>query len=296
MPDLLVGDFNGNIRLFTNTGTPTETALKSGGLLEAKGRELDVGQYAAPDVVDWNADSKKDLVVGNDSGVIFLFLNVNTNDHPVFNSQTMVYLGSYLIRHPMTSPVVADLDGDGMDDLLVGDQTRQVYYYRNIGTESSPEFTESVRLQTVSGELKFSRWKAIKFDISDWDNDGDLDLIVSDDPAHVCLYLNTTISSDCTERHVPSTASILYPNFPNPFNGRTDIRYELAEHGPVRLDIYDTWGRRVKSLVDGVQPAGFHHVTWIGDDDAGRNVSSGLYIYRLKVGSIIQAKKMIYQK
>jgi len=292
--DLLVGDSEGNITLFTNTGTPTAPELTNWGVLEAMGRDLDVGRYSDPEVTDWNADGKKDLVIGNDSGVIFLFLNVDTNDHPVFNSQTMVYLGDYLIRHPYASPTVADLDGDGLDDLLIGDYTGHVYYYRNVGTESAPEFTESVGLQTVSGELKVST--RARIDISDWDNDGDQDILVSDKSAHVCLYVNTTISSVCRESHVPSTASILYPNFPNPFNGRTDIRYELAEHGPVRLDIYDTWGRRVKSLVDGVQPAGFHHVSWNGNDDTGRKVSSGLYIYRLKADNIIQAKKMIYQK
>ena len=126
--------------------------------------------------------------------------------------------------------------------------------------------------------------------------DGVLEVIVSDKSAHVCLFLNTTTSSGCTERPVHLPASILYPNFPNPFNGRTDIRYELAEHRHVRLDIVDVWGRRVRSLVDGVQPAGFHHVFWNGDDDAGRKVSSGLYIYRLKADNYIQAKKMIYQK
>ena len=294
VPDLLVGDLSGNITLFVNTGTPTEPALKNWGMLEAMGRTLDVGQHADPEVVDWNKDGKKDLVVGMHTGLIILFLNVNTNDHPVFNSQTMVPVGSYIIRHPYSSPVVRDLDSDGMDDLLVGDHTGQVYYYRNVGIESTPEFTESVGLQTVSGELKVAA--RTRIDMSDWDNDGDQDLIVSDDSAHICLFLNTTISSGHKEKPVHFSASILFPNFPNPFNGRTDIRYELAEHGPVLLDIYDTWGRRVRSLVDGVQPAGLHHVSWNGNDDTGRKVSSGLYIYRLKAGTIVQAKKMIYQK
>jgi hypothetical protein len=73
----------------------------------------------------------------------------------------------------------------------------------------------------------------------------------------------------------------LEQNYPNPFNPTTQIRFALPESGPVTLKLYDTLGREVAALVDGVLPAGTHVVTWDGSGEAGGRVSSGTYLYRL---------------
>lgn len=72
-------------------------------------------------------------------------------------------------------------------------------------------------------------------------------------------------------------ATGLRVNFPNPFNGQTTLRFELAEPGPVKLTIYNLAGQAVRVLVDGVLPAGEHQVVWDGRDEGGREVGSGLY-------------------
>ena len=71
----------------------------------------------------------------------------------------------------------------------------------------------------------------------------------------------------------------LAPNYPNPFNGFTTIRFGLAEDGPVRVDVYDLLGRRLATLLDGHQGEGWHEVRW----DADR-YSTGQYIYRIQTG------------
>ena len=73
----------------------------------------------------------------------------------------------------------------------------------------------------------------------------------------------------------------LGPNYPNPFNPATTITYSLDKSGPIELLIFDLLGRTVRTLVHGAQTSGLHSVVWAGLDDAGRQLPTGLYFYRL---------------
>ncbi len=66
--------------------------------------------------------------------------------------------------------------------------------------------------------------------------------------------------------------------YPNPFNPETTISYSLKDDSKVSLFIYNIKGQKVRSLVNGQIPAGYHTVTWNGKDENGRNVSSGIYL------------------
>jgi len=90
--------------------------------------------------------------------------------------------------------------------------------------------------------------------------------------------------------------SSLDQNAPNPFNEGTTISYSLAHDGPVRLEVYNVLGRRVKTLVDGFQSAGRHNVRWDGRDHRGRPAASGVYFYRLTAGKFTESRKMILMK
>jgi hypothetical protein len=70
-------------------------------------------------------------------------------------------------------------------------------------------------------------------------------------------------------------------NEPNPFGTGTTIRYSLPHEGKVQLHVYNVEGRLVRTLVDGMVPAGAHAVTWDGRDTQGARLSSGVYFYRL---------------
>jgi len=78
---------------------------------------------------------------------------------------------------------------------------------------------------------------------------------------------------------------VLHPNFPNPFNLETQIRFDLAEAGWVQLAVYDMLGRRITSLLDAKRLAGSHTVRWDGRDGLGVPCSSGIYICRIEVQS-----------
>ena len=85
----------------------------------------------------------------------------------------------------------------------------------------------------------------------------------------------------------------LHPNYPNPFNPETRIRFELAKTSNVRLMIYDVLGRKVRTLVSDKMDAGHHVVNWNGMNDEGIEAASGMYVYRIKAGDFISHRKML---
>lgn len=100
----------------------------------------------------------------------------------------------------------------------------------------------------------------------------------------------------------------LSQNYPNPFNPTTDIRYQIPDVRykmqdarskiPIHtsLKIYNILGQEVITLVDEAKEAGYYTVAWDGRDSSGREVSSGIYFYRLKAGDFTATKKMALLK
>jgi hypothetical protein len=82
-----------------------------------------------------------------------------------------------------------------------------------------------------------------------------------------------------------STDFALLQNYPNPFNSETTIRYSVTESGPVRLNIYDTAGHLIRTLVNENQSNGVYSVRWNGKAGNGEPVSSGIYFSTLLTGN-----------
>lgn len=112
-------------------------------------------------------------------------------------------------------------------------------------------------------------------------------------PGHTTmLNVIMSISTDIEERIVPVPSNFtLFQNYPNPFNAMTVIRYSLPEPSYITIETFDILGRRVETLVQGEQPAGYHQAVW----DTGDR-SSGIYFCRIKVGDHIQSRKMVLIK
>ncbi len=85
----------------------------------------------------------------------------------------------------------------------------------------------------------------------------------------------------------------LFQNYPNPFNSETIISYELAKKRHIRIDIYDISGRKVITILDEAQVAGYHQVLWNGKDEQQNDLPSGVYIVCLKFDDVIQTKKIV---
>jgi hypothetical protein len=99
-----------------------------------------------------------------------------------------------------------------------------------------------------------------------------------------------TVTGIPVQPPVPKTFQ-LFQNYPNPFNPATTIQYSVPSTQYVSLKIYDALGREVTSLVGETKQPGTYTVRW----DA-RGYSSGVYFYRLKVGSFVETKKILLLK
>ncbi len=88
----------------------------------------------------------------------------------------------------------------------------------------------------------------------------------------------------------------LYQNYPNPFNPSTEIRFDLPAASHVVVEVFNLLGRRVRSLGDTYLDSGSHCFEWDGTDDAGREVASGAYFYRVETDETVETKKMLLLK
>jgi hypothetical protein len=81
---------------------------------------------------------------------------------------------------------------------------------------------------------------------------------------------------------IPTTFAF-YPNYPNPFNPATEIKFDLPEPARVKIVIYDLLGREIMNLFDGMKEAGYHSIRWNSSDQRGNKVSSGIYFCRINL-------------
>ena len=88
----------------------------------------------------------------------------------------------------------------------------------------------------------------------------------------------------------------LAQNYPNPFNQTTVINFSLKEPGKVVLKIYNLRGKLVRTLVETEKLAGLHSVLWDGTNEPGIKVTSGTYLYTLKINGFEQIKKLVLMK
>jgi hypothetical protein len=80
---------------------------------------------------------------------------------------------------------------------------------------------------------------------------------------------------------------------PNPAPGAATLTFALAQAGDADLSIYSVDGRRVRSLARGRRDAGAHHLTWRGDDEAGRPVAPGVYWVRLQAQGLTFNRRLV---
>ena len=265
--------------------------LTARGSIKADGFNLDVGANACADVVDWNNDGKKDLVIGIEDFKVILYLNTGTNNAPIFGSySTIIYNSSTLFR---CSPGVLDFNFDGKKDLVVGEEYGFVYFYENIGTDASPRFSDTgvhVRLNN-SASLSVPSSRA-HIDLVDWDEDGVQDIIAGNHNGGLYFFKGEQTDVDDPENpHLPGEFS-LEPGYPNPFNAQITLRYHIPKASQVQIQIFNLRGEMIRRLAHTHRQPGSYTLHWDGRDDFQSTVSSGIYLVVMRAGDTLHSQKI----
>ena len=125
--------------------------------------------------------------------------------------------------------------------------------------------------------------------------------IESNDPDEteyvIPIHMEVTYAAGIEDEQVIKIEGFhLGQNTPNPFNPTTTIMYNIEENDFVELVVYNMLGQKIRTLVNKQQSAKTYRVVWDGLDEHGVQVSSGIYVYRLKAGKNVAINKMIFLK
>ena len=99
-------------------------------------------------------------------------------------------------------------------------------------------------------------------------------------------------STAVTDIETKPSSSQLFPNFPNPFNASTALPFQIADAGPVCLEIFDIQGRPVRTLYNGHLAPGHYRFVWNGADERQNPLATGIYLVRLRAGNWSQIRKV----
>ena len=177
-----------------------------------------------------------------------------------------------------------DVDKDGDEDLAethFSDGKVHIYLNRDGVLDTAPSWTydsSSVGTAIAFGDI----------DGNGWD-----DLVVgnSGEPCVKVFFAQPT--TDLVEAALRPRLAAAYPN---PFNPKTTIRFELPEAAHCELAVFDTGGRRVATLFRGALEAGEQAFVWNGRDDSGRAMPSGVYLCSLAAGDFAESRKLVLAK
>ncbi|HUG92548.1 MAG TPA: VCBS repeat-containing protein [Planctomycetaceae bacterium] len=186
--DVLSGSWPGELYVFSRNEDGSFAAGEK--IQDASGKVINTGNASTAFAVDWDADGDLDLITGNISGEVHLVLNGGSRTEPAYEEAVKLDVGAALARRGGDSgPIVADWDGDGLGDLLVGMGDGSVVWFRNTGRSGSPELgpgEELVPKSPFGFDLKSARpdqgeWGArVKIHVTDLNGDGRVDLLLGD--------------------------------------------------------------------------------------------------------------------
>jgi hypothetical protein len=205
--DLIGGDFVDTVTLFRNIGSRQEPRLDAGRKLTVDGRELRMELcMIQPRVVQWDADGRPSLLIGEEDGTVSLLENLapKGTEPRLAAPRRLQQVDPLLKSGALSRPVAFDWNGDGKLDLIAGNSAGYIEYFENTGTRASPAFTARGNLQaggktirviagpngSVQGPIE-EKWGYSNPSVADWDLDGRPDILVNDIWGAVVWYRNT---------------------------------------------------------------------------------------------------------
>jgi hypothetical protein len=296
----------GSDRKFSATGNETDANQNNLPELVIPERYFDdIGPddiFTAPKDVVFEVDMSPALAFLADSGAItFGGGNVTSVD--------TVYLAG---GAPKTTPALA-----WVWDLPPGNPQREALQMNDNGTNGDATAGDNVWSITINfdaGAPKVIDWK---HGISGFDNEagfaenhnGNVDTpsgrvfrifgqngVGAGKSNWYAPYITVGIGDLDEEFFSQPSAYQLFQNYPNPFNPSTTIEFALSKAANVRLEIFNIVGQKVRTLVSERVAPGGYQVVWDGLDDNGRQVTTGVYLYRFTADNFVQTRKMLFVK
>lgn len=238
-PDLIAGDTDGYVWYFRNTTNEKFPVFAAGEKLNSNGKPIRVygewregraAGYARPDVYDWNNDGRKDLLVADGRGWLFLYLNTGTDANPILDEGArMLANGKPIDGTARGSVLVCDWDNDSKKDIVFGmvggkeisehrdwpplhenpTEDSGFLFYKNIGTDADPvlDFPKWIKAGPDSGGKVITYSRPNLGDYVDWNGDGKKDLIACEFEKNARVYINTASGAPNDEPEFASSES-----------------------------------------------------------------------------------------
>ena len=173
--------------------------------------------------------------------------------------------------------------------LLLCDEKNSTIYF------DPPDLGESIILPKIG--VKTHTSNCVDFALREGSNTCTISFDVPEsDPQSTRYYLleySGHIESESTEDVMMPTKFMLEAPFPNPFNPSTTIKYHIPKPTVIELVVYNSAGKKIRTLSSGNANPGIHTTVWDGKNDNGRDIASGIYFYRLVAGDFVQTRKMV---
>ncbi len=195
--DIFLGQNNGEIAYFENRGTANSPnfvlltqqykaifEIKKDGRKIKIRNTIDVGNFSAPALIDIDHDGDFDLFVGSEQGYVWFFENQGNNLVPEFRLVTPRY--SSIEPGQNSVPIFADVNLKRKFDLLIGTVEGKVWLYLNEGTRTKADFLKYPPILVSEFGLETHASPSL----FDWDEDGDLDLVVGQKNGTLSLFMN----------------------------------------------------------------------------------------------------------
>ncbi len=200
--DLVISEGGGfgdaNVRVYLNVGTESEPKFSDYFYARSNSSDLTcpalgcLGCFSRVDY--WDADERKDLLVGQADGTVKIFLNIGTDESPMFDGGTLLQVGkpgskTNIDVGARATPSFVDWNNDDRKDLVVGAYDARIHIFINEGTDTEPDFLVETFANENGSDLAVPGKRASPV-IIDLDGDGNKDLLTGNTDGQLLFYRN----------------------------------------------------------------------------------------------------------
>jgi uncharacterized protein YifE (UPF0438 family) len=252
--DVISGSWPGEVYLFR--GMADGKFAKGEELTYRTGEKINVGNASAVFAADWDEDGDLDLISGDIHGNVHLVVNEGSRKKPVFDGSMLLKAEGMDIVAEMgdSGPVVADWDGDGRHDLIVGCGDGSVVWFRNVGERGQPTLAKGETI-IEAGEWQYEtndpsnvgRGVRAKACVADFNGDGVADLLVGDYAARTWMRDPLTEEEQKAFEVVKRKYEAAQAQMAKLWE-KFETRFEEATTEEARQALYEEWSKETEGF------------------------------------------------